>query len=353
MKKTEKTISCLAGALLIFAVAAAVCLKILTLPVSSSEKAFEQRVEVPSGTSAKKIAAVLKEDGLIRSQTAFYLCARYSALRAVFAGSAALFSLKSGVYILSSDMSLARIFEILSSGQQEFIRVVIPEGLTVSKIALRLESAGVCSAKDFTDSCRNAALLAEFQIAAESFEGYLFPDTYFFTPAMNAESVVSIMAETFFEKIKNIPGFSAFSPQQLNDTVILASIIEREYRLDEEAPLIASVFKNRLAHNIGLYSCATIEYILTEIEGREHPDVITYNDITIDSPYNTYKWAGLPPGAISNPGEVALNAAAHPAETDYYYFRITDAEKGKHVFSRTFSTHINEGYVSGTKKIGK
>lgn len=353
MDKKKKNVLHLAAVPLIFVAAAFVCLKTAALPVSSAENSFEKRVEVPSGMSARKIAAVLKADGLIRSETMFYLCARSSVFRLVFTGQPAPFSLKSGVYTISSGMSLARIFETLSSGRQEFIRTVIPEGLTISKIALRLESAGVCSAEDFADSCRNPGLLAEFQIPAESFEGYLFPDTYFFTPKMNAGSVVSIMAETFFERIKNIPGFLDYSPQQLNDTVILASIIEREYRLDEEAPLIASVFKNRLMHNIGLYSCATIEYILTEIEGREHPDVITYDDISIDSPYNTYKWAGLPPGAISNPGMTALSAAAHPAETDYYFFRITDAEKGKHVFSRTFSTHINEGYISGTKKIGK
>lgn len=353
MNKAKNGIYYFAAAVLVLILAAAVCLKVTTLPITSEENAFEKKVEVPSGTSAKKIASELKADGLIRSKTMFYLCARYSVFRVVFAGTPAPFSLKSGVYTISSSMSLAQIFETLSSGRQEFIRVVIPEGLTVSKIALRLEDAGVCSAEDFKNSCRSPELLSEFQIPAEQFEGYLFPDTYFFTPEMNADSVVSMMAETFFEKIKNIPGFSEFSPQQLNDTVILASIIEREYRIAEEAPLIASVFKNRLIHNIGLYSCATIEYILTEIEGREHPDAITYDDISIDSPYNTYKWAGLPPGAISNPGETALRAAAHPAETDYYYFRLSDAEKGKHVFSRTFSTHINEGYTSKTKKIGK
>ena len=139
---------------------------------------------------------------------------------------------------------------------------------------------------------------------------------------------------------------------ELHSDVVLASIVEREYRIDSEAPLIASVFRNRLKHNIGLYSCATIEYILTEIQGKPHPDVITYADLAIDSPYNTYKWAGLTPGPISNPGVVALDAAINSAKTDYYFFRLVDANAGRHVFPKDFSTHVNEGYIYSTKKSG-
>lgn len=109
------------------------------------------------------------------------------------------------------------------------------------------------------------------------------------------------------------------SPSELHEFVTLASVVEREYRVKSEAPLISSVFTNRLKHGIGLYSCATIEYILTEIQGKPHPDRITYDDLKIDSPYNTYKWAGLPAGPISNPGLVAFSAALNPAKTDYYF----------------------------------
>ena len=105
------------------------------------------------------------------------------------------------------------------------------------------------------------------------------------------------------------------------------------------APLIASVFRNRLKHNIGLESCATVEYIITEIEGRPHPGFITGQDLKIDSPYNTYKWAGLPPGPISNPGLVALDAAMHAPQTDYYYFLLKDPSKGEHHFSRSLIGH--------------
>ncbi len=142
------------------------------------------------------------------------------------------------------------------------------------------------------------------------------------------------------------------SEQELYQTVTLASIVEREYRVEEEAPLIASVFSNRLRHNIGLYSCATIVYILTEIEGRPHPDRILLEDTKIDSPYNTYKWAGLPPGPISNPGLVALRASSETPKTDYYFFQIVDAAAGRHVFTTNFEEHI-QSHSLYTKKSGR
>ena len=140
------------------------------------------------------------------------------------------------------------------------------------------------------------------------------------------------------------------SPEEFRDTIILASIVEHEYRIDEEAPLIASVFRNRIRKGIGLYSCATIEYIITEIEGKPHPDIITYKDLKINSPYNTYKWAALPPGPISNPGMVALKAASDTPATNYYYFRLIDPDTGRHAFTENFNEHIHEGTLLHTKR---
>ena len=192
--------------------------------------------------------------------------------------------------------------------------------------------------------------MEKYQIPADSLEGYLFPDTYFFNPSMDAKAVVSMMADNFFDRIKTIQGLSEKSPSEIFDILIMASIVEREYRVESEAPLIASVFYNRLEDNVGFYSCATIEYIITEILGRPHPDVITYEDLQINSPYNTYKWAGLPPSPISNPGLVALSAAANPPKTDYYYFTLTNAEKGTHAFTKSFGSHIRAGMQLKTKK---
>lgn len=320
-------------------------------PVSKNPEG--KRFEVPSGTSVHSVSKKLKDENLIKNQRIFYYAARYPFFKLLITGDNSAFVLKSGVYKISENMTICQIFSILSSGQQEYIRVSFPEGLTISKIGQRLEESGVCSLSDFKKAVTDKDLLNRFGIKADNFEGFLFPDTYFFNPSMEGKDVVVQMVENFFNNIKKIEGYSELSDDKLLYYVTLASIIEREYRIDEEAPLIASVFKNRLAKNIGLYSCATIEYIITEIQNRPHPDVITYADLAIDSPYNTYKWAGLTPGPISNPGEVALNAALNSAKTNYYFFRLVDANAGRHVFTKDFSKHISEGYISNTKKNGR
>ena len=148
------------------------------------------------------------------------------------------------------------------------------------------------------------------------------------------------MVEHFFSELEAIlPDYKNLKRKTLHESIVLASIIEREYRLVDEAPLISSVFKNRMKYNIGLESCATLEYIITEIQGKPHPKIITLDDTKINSVYNTYKWAGLPPGPISNPGRVALSATFHSAETDFYYFVLKDPQSGSHYFSGDLAEH--------------
>jgi UPF0755 protein len=135
------------------------------------------------------------------------------------------------------------------------------------------------------------------------------------------------------------PEAGRLSPRQLHEKLIVASIVEREYRIEKEAPLIASVFYNRMRYNIGLESCATLEYIITDVLDRPHPSYLGEEDKRIKSPYNTYMWAGLPPGPISNPGRVALAAALHPPRTDFYYFVLKDPQTGQHYFSDSLKQH--------------
>ena len=260
--------------------------------------------------------------------------------------------LRSGIYYISPSMNIVQIQSILASGQQEYIKVSLPEGLTISKIAAELEENRICSAKEFISVCKSSDFAEKNGIAGESCEGFLFPDTYFLTVGMTAESVAKIMIENFYSKIQEIPTLAAMNAADLYQAVILASIVEREYRIESEAPLIASVFKNRLRRNIGLYSCATVEYILTEIEGRPHPERILIEDTKIDNPYNTYKWAGLPPGPISNPGMVALRASADTPKTNYYFFQIVDPAAGKHIFTTNFDEHVQSHnlYTKSNKK---
>lgn len=310
-----------------------------TMPSDTALEASEYRLVVPSGMTIRQVGEELQDNGIIRSSLLFYLFARKNAV-----------VLKAGIYHLSSDMNYESIYTLLASGQQEYISTSFSEGLTISKIASILESKSICKASDFIEATKDKSLLESYSIPAETFEGYLFPDTYFLNQDMNAKSVVQVMVDNFFDKISHEAAFNSLSPEELNRVVILASIVEREYRVADEAPLIASVFTNRLKRNIGLYSCATIEYIITEIQGRPHPDVILNDDLKIDSPYNTYLYAGLTPTPISNPGLIALNAAANPSKTKYYYFRLVDASSGSHHFSETFDEHIDTGRTYYTKK---
>lgn len=313
-------------------------------PVTDVENEYVGKISVPSGTSVKQVAETLEKEKFIRSAKVLYIAARFSLFDRTKA-----FGLKSGTYNFRSSMSLKEIYELLQSGEQEYITVSIPEGLTKSKIARILNEKKVCGYEDFLEACRNPSLLEEFNIPAENFEGYLFPDTYYLIPDMKGEEIVRIMAKNFFQKIGQIPSFIGLDGKKLHELVVLSSVVEREYRIREEAPVIASVFTNRLKHNIGLYSCATIEYIITEIQGLPHPERITYKDLKIDSPYNTYMWAGLPAGPISNPGTVALEAASNPAKTGYYFFVLTDPSTGRHTFSKNFDQHKaaeNTNYVA-------
>ncbi len=287
---------------------------------------------VESGKTIRTISYDLEELGIIRSSHIFYLYGRLNNI-----------ALQSGTFTISQSMSVKELSHNFESINFQSIWVSIPEGRTVRQIALLLDEKGVTSANDFIAASTNTEILKKYSVASTTIEGYLFPDTYSFIPNMTAEDVIDIMITNFSSKIKEIPSLTNATPEELNYVVTFASIVEKEYRLPSEAPLIASVFENRISDRVGLYSCATIVYIITEILGRPHPDVVTYEDTQIDSEYNTYKWYGLTPTPISNPGLIALKAAADPADTDYYYFRVIDPSIGKHAFTVDFDEHIQVG----------
>lgn len=285
---------------------------------------------VESGSSVKEITADLENTRLIRSGLFAHFYSRFFNL-----------SLKAGTYMLSPSASTAEILRTISEGDIAVFKITVPEGLTLSKTAGLFSEAGI-RAEDFIRAAKDRTLLSEFNIPASSAEGYLFPDTYFVSYGTSSERAVRMMVSTFFEKAAALEGFPGRG-EDLHDKVILASIVEREYRVKEEAPLIAGVFVNRLKINMGLQSCATIEYIITEIMGREHPERLTAQDIAVENDYNTYLWAGLPPGPISNPGLTALQAAFSPAKTKYFYFRLNDNSSGTHTFTVSLDDHIEAG----------
>ena len=325
--------------IIIAAIVGVITVKKFLGPATTSSESISMRVKVPSGTSVSAVGKCLKEDGLILSSDVFYYYAKFKKI-----------GIKSGIYTISSDMSVPEILNVLESGKQDYIAVSVPEGYTLRQMAVLFEENGVIvDSEQFVSECYNQKLLDEYKIPGKSFEGYLFPDTYYFDPETDPKKVIRAMTDNFFEKLSTIPEYDGKTEDELFFYIRLASIIEREYRVAEEAPLISSVFTNRLntrqnGHTMGLYSCATVVYIITDILGKPHPDVVTKADTQIDNPYNTYKYEGLPPGAISNPGLIALNAAINPAKTKYKYFRVVDEAAGRHAFSETLEDHNSTTY---------
>jgi len=292
-------------------------------------------IEVRKGESAQSVGRRLERAGLIRNRYFWNFICRFNKK-----------PIKTGTYRIEIPASQVSIHRILVLGKQILFKVTIPEGVTLKKTAVILEEANICQAQEFLDATKDPSIMARYGIPNDSMEGYLFPDTYLFPPEYPASKVIISMADNFFAKIKQIdPSFTSLSVKELNEKVILASIVEREYRVESEAPLMAGVFYNRLNIGMAIQSCATVEYIITEIQNKPHPSVLFNRDLEIRSPYNTYLVPGLPPGPISAPGEVALKAAFFPEKTGYFYFRLEDPKAGRHYFSTTLDEHIRAGQL--------
>jgi len=286
---------------------------------------------IAQGESLSAVAARLEGERLIRSALFLKLLSRLGGSET---------SIKSGYYRILPQDSTADVHSLLVTGYQEQVKLTIPEGWTIKRIAGYLEDKQIATEQEFLEAAGSPALIEQFAVPADTLEGYLFPDTYFFPKGYPAYGIVEEMVDTFFRRLGEIaPEALDWERRELHETVIMASIVEREYRRREEAPLIASVFYNRLRYNIGLESCATLGYIITDIQDRPHPEFLTVEDKRIDSPYNTYKWAGLPPGPIANPGRVALEAALHPPRTQFYYFVLKNPATGEHYFSEDLQEH--------------
>jgi UPF0755 protein len=295
--------------------------------------------EVKEGESAYGVGQRLEQAGLIKNRYFWNILSRVEKDY-----------LKAGTYRLAVPASQTEIRSALVEGKQILLRVTVPEGITLKKAASILEEAGICSGEDFLAAASDRAVVDSYHIPNDTMEGYLYPETYFFPASFPADRVVKTMADTFFARVGEIaPESKDLSPRELNNIIILASIVEREYRVPDEAPIMAGVFQNRIRIDMSLQSCATVEYIITEIQGKPHPRVLYNADIEIKNPYNTYIIPGLPPGPISLPGRTALNAAFHPADTEYLYFRLVDEAAGRHYFSKTLDDHIKAGalFVKG------
>ena len=293
-------------------------------PVDSGKSC---RIEITQGANTKKIASLLKEKNIIKSALLFRIYIRFLAVDQ---------NLKPGKYTFKGKESLQEVIQLLLNGSQNTIPVTIPEGTTVKEVALILQRAEVCNGKDFieavTDPGRLGKVFSGWELIPQS-EGLIFPDTYFFAKNTPADRVAERMLKLMKHQIDKI--FATPLPNGLNqyEGCILASIVEKEAVLDKDRPLIASVFYNRLKKHMKLESCATVLYAL-----GSHKQRLLYEDLKVQSPYNTYLNTGLPPSPISNFGVASMKAVAYPANTDYLFF-VVNGQDGGHNFSKTVDEH--------------
>lgn len=295
-------------------------------------------LQVAQGESGNSVARRLAQANAIKSEMLFRLLMKARGLDQ---------SLKSGIYLIEPGMSASAILDMIAKGKQILARVTIPEGASVETVASKAEAAGIASASSVMDALADPALLRSLSVPAPSAIGYLFPDTYLLPRNAGAEQLVRLMVETFRKRLaQNIPEAAGLSAAELHERVILASIVEREYRVPDEAPLMASVFLNRLRIGMALQSCATVVYVLEDRLGKPHPTRIFDRDLAINDPFNTYLHAGLPPAPICNPGMTALTAVFRPATSKYLYFRLVDESAGRHYFAETLDEHIKAAVLA-------
>jgi peptidoglycan lytic transglycosylase G len=294
----------------------------LLLPASPIPR--EVVVEVVDGASLTMVARQLSEIGVITHPAYFVLLGRVmGAQRAIQAGE----------YALQTTMRPTAVLHKLTSGAVVTTAVTIPEGFTMREIAAQLEAQGLMSAQDFLAAAADPAIRAEAGIEAPSLEGYLFPSTYYVARRTKPAELVRRMVHQFEDSTRSLD-WSLAGGRHLSrhKIVTLASIVEKETSRDDERPMVASVFYNRLKRRMPLQSDPTVIYALNDFDGN-----LRRSDLSVDSPYNTYRVAGLPPGPIANPGLDSLEAALHPASTAYLYF--VSKNDGSHFFSSTLSEH--------------
>lgn len=290
----------------------------LWLPLRPPEQKF---VLLRPGYTTRHIALALKTAGVIRSSTAFLLWHFVAHPR----------TLKAGEYLFDQPANALQVHRRLARGDVYVHTVVIPEGFNIFEVAQAMSAAGLGTQPQFLQAARaDTVLIRDLDPQASSLEGYLFPDTYQFTRTQTPTDMLAVMVHRFRAKVRSL-GLTG----NLHQVVTMASIIEKETALPEERPMVASVYYNRLNQRVTLDADPSIIY--AELLAGSYSGALHHDDMRFDSPYNTYRHLGLPPGPIANPGVASLQAALHPAHTDYLYF-VSDGD-GHHRFAATLEEH--------------
>lgn len=289
--------------------------------------AAEQFVTIPAGAGAADIRRRLVDAGLVRDEFT---------LRAALRWSGHSRGLKAGEYRFDSPMSAIEVVDKLARGEIYTRRLTFPEGLTIADMARVFETREFGKAEDFIAASQNAALIHDLDPEATDLEGYLFPETYSLPRDWGADRLVAMMVNRF--KASYTEELRAKAREQgltTRQVVTLASLVEKETAKDEERTLVSAVYRNRMRIGMGMQADPTVVYALQKA-GR-YDGNIRREDLQFDSPYNTYRYPGLPPGPIAAPGRASLEAALAPADVDYLYF--VSRNDGSHVFARTLQEH--------------
>ncbi len=287
----------------------------------------ETIIKIEKGETARSIAQKLYNKNIIHSKEAFYVYIKVTNSQR---------ELSYGRYLFQGKLSMIDIINLIKSGKVLLHKLTIPEGLPAWKTCKLLAENDFGNYQKFvqlyTDSTF-AKKLTGFSIP--NLEGFLYPETYFFPEEATEEFILSHLVEEFFKQTSELD----FKPNELlnfYETIILASVVEREARLQHEKPTIASVYINRLNNNYKLQADPTVAYVL-ELQGKTRKKIY-YKDLLIDSPYNTYKHYGLPPTPICSPSKTSIEAVLNPADTDFFFF-FADGSGG-HEFTKTYEQHI-------------
>jgi UPF0755 protein len=289
--------------------------------------AAEQFVEIPNGAGTSEIGRRLIEAGVVRDALVF---------RAAMWWTGRSRSLKAGEFRFAEPVSAAQVVEKLGRGDVFARRITFPEGLTILDMAKIYESRGFGPARDFVKAAGDASSIRDLDPKAPDLEGYLYPETYAIPRGTPAAKLVDLMVARFRDAYTE--ALQARAREQnltTRDVVTVASLVEKETAQEQERPLVAAVYRNRMKVGMGMQADPTVIYALQKA-GR-YDGNIRRGDLDFDSPYNTYKYAGLPPGPIAAPRRASLEAALTPADVPYIYF--VSRNDGSHVFARTLADH--------------
>ncbi len=289
--------------------------------------ASEQLVDIPPGSGTNEIGRRLVEGGFVRDLFIF---------RAAMWWAGGCLSLKAGEYRFAEPMSASQVIDKLARGEVHARRITFPEGLTIIDMSKIYEQRGFGPASEFVAAAGNVELIAGVDPQAPDLEGYLYPETYAIPRGTPAAKLIALMVERF--RAAYTDDLHAQAEAQgltAREVVTIASLVEKETAQESERPLVAAVYRNRMKLGMGMQADPTVIYALQK--AGKYDGNIRRADLQFDSPYNTYKYAGLPPGPIASPRKASLAAALAPADVPYIYF--VSRNDGTHVFASTLAEH--------------